>query len=533
MNANSDEYIRLKRKAFQLLSANEFNRSLFYFDRAAFYASNTQTGIFYDEDFELNLFQLYEKSQSSNDLRQAERINYKIVSRGDSNSSNKQVIGIAVSNILDMGGHTECIIRFCKSLSSYFDIHVFLSESFADSSKLAPEKIQILQEFATIHKFAFCSKRIEKMFLKSEQIVSAIKNLNPSLLMLYVHPEDLIWSLITRILKKENLPISTIFFNHADHIFSLSFDQDYILEYREEGFLISNKFRKKKKTALIPLQGQPNQNNQTVFPKIKEIKNKLFIQDGEILFMSGFSSYKVFVDYQLEFLHFVISLLNTTNSTKYLLISNFSNKEKEVFRKLLLQFDSSLESRVIFLSPQTDFESYIQACDIYIDTFPLGNGLTLIDVIKNGKPVISTKNGKVSYFSSYKNLPTDYQFVANNLVEARQFALELLSNQLLRVKIGEELKKYYLQTFEFNLVGEKYKKFLESIINSENISEHLINENSIKDDLVTDFAYIEDVFQHYLSNYRYSSAENLFRKIFKIFPQDLIHETKYNLKKLL
>ena len=75
------------------------------------------------------------------------------------------------------------------------------------------------------------------------------------MLFVYMHLEDVVSCAVLSYLARHT-DIKIVFFNHGDHTFSLGFEHSHlIIESRKQGQYVTQHYRKKQNTALIPLQG--------------------------------------------------------------------------------------------------------------------------------------------------------------------------------------------------------------------------------------------------------------------------------------
>ncbi len=377
----------------------------------------------------------------------------------------KSKIGIMASELYDYGGHTECLRNFVNSFYNEYTLQLFLSrvdqtlqntpEKFSDISK----KIKFDGVNYQIHKKDFADDLIN--------LYNKIIAFAPKLIFLYIHMDDFLSAAVCHLIRKHS-DIKILFFNHGDHIPSVGLKSvNLIIDCRKCGQYLTNKFRKKSNSTIIPLQSKKEQDTIYFSTEQKKIKRQeLGIGENEYMSLSGFNADKIFSGKNYEYLFFIKKLLLSEPKLKHILASNLSNEQKKIIDSV---FENDLEAKKRFiLTPRVaNFDLIFQSCDVFIDSFPIGSALTHIDMIRNKRPTIIKQNLENELFSFQSYLYPNYEYAFSDLDKMLQGTLFLIHNQEEQNRIIEKSYQHYLDQYEFESVKAKYLKIIEGADNIE------------------------------------------------------------------
>ncbi|NTW80068.1 MAG: hypothetical protein HGB32_07970 [Geobacteraceae bacterium] len=425
--------------------AADYNKSMYYAKRSAAGYIKCKK-IFSSKKLELHI----------------EKCTYKILKIKDLNCPNRlseNRIGILASTIYDVGGHTECLMRFSESFHSEYDLRLFLTNSNGDSRIEAKTKYSYLKTILTVSETDNVNSNFDVKinFLITEILKSEVK-----ILFVYMHMNDVISCAILAYLSKHT-DVKVVFFNHGDHTFSLGFEfSDLIIELRKQGQFITQHYRNKLNTTIIPLQGVKSDQSKVYSAEVLMAKRKdLGLSSDDLVSMSGFSNYKVFKDKKYSYLNFIKKILESEYKLKHILVTEISHKENKIINKVFRGSEHLLE-RLILIDRVVEFDLLLQVGDVFIDSFPLGSALVHIDAIRNKRPTIIKKNSKNELYTFYNYLYDEYEYAIENIDEMLEKTLYLIRNKDEQYRIASKCYNHYLDTYEFQTIKSKYKQIIEN-----------------------------------------------------------------------
>jgi len=368
-------------------------------------------------------------------------------------------IGILASTIFDVGGHTECLMRFSESFHAEYDLHLFLTNTSGDSSVEAKTKYGYLK---TILQITSIDAGKGGFGAKIASLIESILASRVKMLFVYMHMDDVISCAVLAYLAKYT-EVKIVFFNHGDHTFSLGFEStDLIIELRKQGQFITQQYRKKQNTALIPLQGvRSDKLRSYTAEELRAKRQELGLSMHDLVSLSGFSSYKVFKDKKNAYLHLIKNLLMSESRCKHILVTEISEKERGAINKVFQGSEHLLE-RLIIIDRVVEFDLLLQVADVFIDSFPLGSALVHIDAIRNRRPTVIKKNSRNELYTFYNYLYDDYEYAVESVEEMLEKTLFLLRNKEERRCVAERCYQHYLDTYEFDTIKSQYRLLIDN-----------------------------------------------------------------------
>ncbi|MDD2888668.1 MAG: hypothetical protein PHY66_12775 [Aliarcobacter sp.] len=236
--------------------------------------------------------------------------------------------------------------------------------------------------------------------------------------------------------KKFSRPI--FLYNHADHLWGCGYSvSDYIIELSQQGMIHSEKYRGIPLDRMI-LGGIPI-----------ELSDKLFLNNYEKnqkYIISMASSYKFYPIDNLSFQDFLDRLLSTEPNVEYYVIGVSSSDDN--WQELKLKYPTRVHLKGIL--EKKDAHELIKKATLYLDSFPLGSGTSLLEAVSLGIPVIS-------YSSPAQNMDAYKEFSYSNLNELycesiRILNLSVIERNKIVIKAWESIYKWHsLETFKKNI----------------------------------------------------------------------------------
>ncbi|MCK4922206.1 MAG: hypothetical protein KAS71_14235 [Bacteroidales bacterium] len=367
---------------------------------------------------------------------------------------NNKILHVA-TNVWAIGGHTRVILDWIINDNS--SEHVLY---LTNQDKLPEELIVDL-------------KGIKIVFDSSQSKIEKAKKLNTfsreyDLIILYHHPNDVVPNIAFA--NPSSIPV--VVYNHADHVFWLGTSiADCVVDIRNSN--ATSLLRNNSKTFTIPFLSKSPLNYEK-----EALKKELGIDPNSLVLLSMGAKYK-FLPYNLNYIkNIIIPILKANNEIHYYLIG-----PDNVFVEKYIT--TNIPDNLIPLGYISNPEVYLKACDIYIESAPIGSGMASIDVLNyKAAPLFSKcfsieigKTNAVGAFPSGKIR----SIVPNNKIEFRNTLTELIRDKSKRayyVKLCEEA------LFEMSLNNWKerislfYKSILKTSHNPQLIKSIVYNNDS-------------------------------------------------------
>ena len=340
------EHIYSKLKA-EVLSERDSNKQLIKAEQLIFYCWKNYPLRFSDEDLD----SILEKQM--------------IVSKKIEQNKNNHFVYVA-STLFAIGGHTRCILNFIDNLPSYQHTVILTRQN-----KSLPDNIFESLKEKNVDVIILDTKN--NILEKSSKLISRIDSIFPSKVYLFQHPDDL----VPLMAFGKNKTHEIVQYNHADHVFSLGAKYfSKMMDFRYTGALISyfGKSILKPQIQVLPIQ------NKYETPNRSEAKSNL-----------GFDSKKRIVGTLTNFgkaqsFNGMPPLVNiiTEISAKYVdfnfVIIGLTEQEFISIAGETIQIPKNVFCLGIVKNP----EPYYKTFDYFLEPFPIGSGLGILEACKHG-----------------------------------------------------------------------------------------------------------------------------------------------------
>lgn len=340
------EKIYSKLKA-EVISEMDPNMQLIKSEQLIFYCWKNYPIRFNDSDLESNLEKLMIKSEKIGEKK------------------NNHILYVA-STLFAVGGHTRCILNFIDNLPNYQHTVILTRQN-----KSIPENMY--ESFKEKNVVIVILDTKKSILEKSSKLISQVDSICPSKVYLFQHPDDL----VPLIAFGKNKTDEIVQYNHADHVYSLGTNYfTKVMEFRNSGAMISHfgKLISKPQIQVLPIQ------NIYESPDRSEAKTKL-----------GFDSTKLIVGTLTNFgkaqsFNGMPTLVNiiTEISAKYVDF-NFviiGLTEQELIR--IAGENIPIPKNVFCLGIIKNPEPYYETFDFFLEPFPIGSGLGILEACKHG-----------------------------------------------------------------------------------------------------------------------------------------------------
>ena len=429
-------YNELKSYAFRAYKKKQIEKSLKYIYYAASYAWLVHIGIWCDDDLErlLSAIGNYCKSKKQS-IYKTERKDKKI--------------GFIASILRDVGGHNILLKHWISILSDSFkDQELYITKIDRNPLNYPFLKKSLKEKSVNIYELPEKLSFLDKIF----RLIALIEKNAPDTLLTFTHPNDV--TLIPALTALSSKPF-TIFFNHADHVFWLGKNiSDCVIEQRIDGAKFSKKFRR------ITV-------NQFIVPLTTEIKpqkiskNKYDVPETSTLSISVGGIMKVESPFKYNYYKTIELILKKFPNHYHMFVTDYP---PQTTPKELANTPEDVKKRFIINGPFPNLEPIYGVGDFIIDTFPIGGGMVIVDAMACGLPIVAFRNEEFPILSDGGGeLPENYPYITSNYNQFIGHISQLIENQKLRIKAGEQLFNYYNQ----NLSPNAIRKLLISIINGD------------------------------------------------------------------
>lgn len=364
----------------------------------------------------------------------------------DFSSQIRPKILILSSEIYDSGGHTEVALRFIESFKGEFDIDFLLTTFTLRSEISAPVKSKIIKSCAKNY-IEFdpektCCKKIIDLY-------AHVLNSKYTTIIVNIHVFDVVSCAVLGLLK-EYSNINIIYWNHADHLYALGMDfANVILTRNKAGRPLTPHIKDKKNFNDFYFLEKSNETHKYTHDELNELKKELGIPPYALVTISGASFYKFGEGY----FKLIDRILKENVNVYHIFMCSCSEKSKRFINKYV-----GAQNRFIRTDFSANFDKYIQISDIFIDSFPQGSALTLVDFIKHAKPVIIKVDEKDPIRSFETYLHDDYAYSCKTSEEMFKKICELVCDKEKYSQISKEVRNFYEKKYNIETVKQRYRE---------------------------------------------------------------------------
>ena len=360
--------------------------------------------------------------------------------------NNMTKMTVLMSEIYDSGGHTETSLRYIKAFKDEFPVYFCLS-GFNDSSALIKS--------ALIKKYCGGWAEAKKNMPAAEKINFIYNNIlsnGTTALYAVINPADSVCCAVMGLIKKYT-DIKVIFYNHASHCFSLGTEfADVILTRCRNSKPITPYLKNKTNALYIPFISEPEQKKYSQ-EEIENFKKSLNIKNGAFVTLTGAPLHKTDTGY----FKMISKILSEHKNVCHILAA----KANAQMTKTISSFAGANKDRFIITPPVADFNMFAEISDLYIDSFPQGSALTLVDFIKHSKPVVIKKNLKNPLKSFELYLFEEYPYTCCDDSEMFEKISKLITDKTEYEKTCLAVKKHYISEYNIETVKNMHRKLIQ------------------------------------------------------------------------
>jgi len=116
--------------------------------------------------------------------------------------------------------------------------------------------------------------------------------------------------------------------------------------------------------------------------------------------------------------------------------------------------------RVRFLGAVNDFSRLLEVTDIYLTSFPVSEGDSILEAMGVGKPVVALRFPPDHPANSSAELVGLKELVASGEATYIEIADRLLRNSTFRTQLSRSMQDRFRAEFRPERLGERYQEFL-------------------------------------------------------------------------
>lgn len=366
----------------------------------------------------------------------------------NANKINDTHIAFLATEFYDMGGHTEWAKNIIRSIHDKYKIKTFLT-NYKQSLKNAPIKIKEIEKYCTIKGVNkdTCNSTVTEM----EVLFNAINQFSPKVVFVFIHMNDFFANGLLYLLKKYT-NIKLVFCNHGSHwpVLGTLFS-DAVTSALPITTYIDRKYRGIQKNIKLNLCDDFEKDIVNITSnQVSSIRKKLGIADENYFTLTGCSAYKIFEDDKSRYFEMIKRLLEKEEKLQHVIITRLNKKQRQIFNNIFS--DSTVKNRIKIIDFTPEYYKIFQACDLFIDSFPIASALTHIELMKHKKVSVIKINSENALHSFHEYFPENYPYMTDNIQQMEDFILQLLHNPKEREKISNILYLHYINTFEATVV---------------------------------------------------------------------------------
>lgn len=375
------------------------------------------------------------------------------------NNINKNNIMILYSMIYDTGGHTEFALRFIDIMKDEHSITNFILGITGYScgencSYFAPIKYKKMSDTCDTIDVSMIRNLDEKLI----NFFNTLIEKNIGTIFVNIHPDDYFGALLLKVVKKSNIKV--IYINHADQcpfIAGINYS-DVIITRKINNHSISKNVDENIPTEeFLFLERDIDSYRKYDEVELYDFKKSLNIDENAVVSITACPFGKIKSENN-NYLNLIKKLLIENKNLFHILIG--INEENNIrFIKNYINDDSIME-RLKVLPSTTEFDKYLQISDIFIDSFPQGVALTLLDCMRNRVVPIVKVNSVEPVLSFQMYMPENY--VYNCFTEEMMYKIitNICQNKNIINDIAKENYAYYKHKYDINSVKSQYKRLI-------------------------------------------------------------------------
>jgi hypothetical protein len=359
------------------------------------------------------------------------------------------------SEFYESGGHSKCVLNLAKLLQKDYKTHVFLTR-LHNTEQNAPILLEHLKLWAFVEGtdlgFLDIQKQIKAAF---EHIV----HVAPKVVFVFAHMDDVFSTLLLALIK-EHTTIKIIYFNHGSHYPALGFAfADLVLEGMPTTHYVTKHFRGIDKCHVVGLPDQAKEDIVYISAEEKaSLRERLGLEPHHVLLMSAGTGYKFFEGETSPYFAMLNEILSQDEHSHWVIFSEFNPTEHAIIKQ---HVDAKNRNRLKIRPFTSAYRAYFQACDVYVDSFPVSGALMQVELMGLKVPTVVKINRDNALWSFHEYFDPSYPYLCETVDEMKVGIVELLYHPEKRQVAVEQNFQHYLSHYEAEAVRQKYKALID------------------------------------------------------------------------
>lgn len=368
-------------------------------------------------------------------------------------------VGFLASNFYDVGGHTECVKNIVNAIHMDYELGIFLSR-LKLSESLSPTKTKILKSRVAV--FDGTDSNLKKDIKATIELYRKIIEFRPRVIITFMHMNDSVSAAVLAMIR-EFTDIKVFYFDHGGHYPALGYGFAHLsIECTYSAKLFSQKYRGIKDCRLMSLPSSfITENKKFERDQINKVREEWGLRNEDLCTLTGGAAYKFFDSpNRSRYFEMIRDILLELRHLKHIVISNFNHQQLELIDKIFSE--EGLKKRLVIRPLGVDYELLFKACDLFIDTIPIGAALTQVDLMRLKVPSVVHINVEKPECSFHEYMPEEYPYMSSDISEIKKYIFLLINDADERRRIAEENYKFFLNRYEGRAIRKQYKELIEN-----------------------------------------------------------------------
>jgi hypothetical protein len=378
----------------------------------------------------------------------------------DVQKKNEQQEVYIASTLMEVGGHTRCLLNLIEHQPNK-------SHTVILTRQKKPLSENVLHVFKENNVRLVMLKAGQGLKDAAVELQDLVQSISPTRVFLFHHADDVL-PVIALVRCRE---IQTIYYNHSDHVFSVGacyFSNS--LEFRNIGAQISKHARGVKKTGIYPL---PVARKSQPYSKQEARQTLGLPAEGYIVGTLTNPSKSKPLPGKPNMVDWMIDLASQ-HPNHFFLIVGLEQKQLMDWNASCKQIPINIQAVGIQKKP----ELYYRAMDFFLEPFPVGSGLGIIEAAHHGAIPIFTPHD-VQLCSTHEVFDNEVQALFKNSDSLENSTQNLIHFFNQSPKDINELSQKLENLIELKHRGDHWIRGLELALNKQESLEH-IDTNQIR-----------------------------------------------------
>lgn len=363
-------------------------------------------------------------------------------------------IAFLATQFYDMGGHTEWVLGLMAALSPHYQIKTFLT-NYSATYQHAKNKMKDMEKYSEIagliHPHGNTGKNLK-------QLLEQINTFAPKVLFVFMHMDDFQANALLYLIRRYT-DIKIIYCNHASHFPFLGTTFADAVTCSSPAILYTNvRYRQLQKNILLNLT-EYTDTVSDISPQEKEdLRRHLGIKQNAFFTLSGASAYKFFDKSGSPYFQMIKRLLEQEKNLFHVVITRLDPHQQQVVSDLFQHSCAKNRLKIIPFTP--DYSKIFQACDVFIDSFPVSSALTYLTLMKHKKACVIKINNQNALWSFHEYFPPNYPYMSESVSDLERYITQLLHHPDKTLQIGQDLYQHYMHNFSTEVIKNQCENII-------------------------------------------------------------------------